>query len=485
MKRVICCGGGMAAIWFALCLPESIELLWVLEDDPNQSNSYMAKGGLAVPVSAEDIEVHVQDTLRAGGGRCDEAVVRRIISNAPALFDSLREQGIVFDETPGREGGHQVARIRSIEDRTGMFLVDQLWEKVKQRKNTIFLHGYAAIRLEAEAGIWKAIHLAELATGKCVRLEAAAMVLATGGTGNLFIHPTNGPHANGEGLAMAEEIGAVVKDLEFIQFHPTRLYAPSLNENVLITEAFRGAGAIIRGWEGEDLMQKVHPMGSLAPRDIISQAMFRYMEETGNPYVWLDFSAVDNNHFQTRFPYLYQLAQQHRFMEQRRFPVTPAAHYQCGGLVVNEQASTNISGLYAIGEVACTGLHGANRLASNSLLELFHYGKICADIIAKDEQLGPNHQDETKVLTVSPMMLGHWHHRIQELMWKYYGIIRHQDLMVEGLEQLELLREGVETIKGAELNQRRLLLRLHAATLIAKAALARKESAGCHLVEAE
>ncbi len=481
MKRVVCIGGGLAAIYFSLVLSEEIELYLILGEGPEDSNSYLAKGGIAVSLDIADQSAHIKDTLVAGAGLCDPQIVKEVIENSSSILQDLKARGLYFDSNPSKEGGHSIARIQHISDQTGKFLVEKLWADLKKRKNTHFLYHTVATQLIIEKGICKGLTIANYLEGTCKNIFADNVVLASGGCGNLYAQHTNGIGANGEGAGMAMRAGLLLQDMAFIQFHPTKMYLEGKLENILVTEAFRGAGAVLRDNKGDDFMKDLHPLSSLAPRDIVSLGMFLNMEESKEKHVWLDFSKVDTQHFMLSFPYLFDAVKRAGFLSQEKIPVTPAAHYQCGGVLVDSNSASSIPGLFAIGEVARTGLHGANRLASNSLLELFHFAaKLASSEIIQTNNYGAGEDELISLKIQKPLELLPIENNLKELMWHSFGICRNLAHMEIAKGELDSFLPIIKNFEADYLFAKRLRNRIETAKAIAIAAIERTESLGCH-----
>ncbi len=485
-KRIICIGNGLAAMNLALYLDEDTELFIVGTATIAGTNSYLAKGGIAIPLDEADIQKHINDTLIAGDGLCNKTAVEGIIGKAPGLITRLGRLGVVFDKSISLEGGHSKARIRHLSDETGKHLITQLYEKVLGKPNIRLLTPYDAVELFMHDNRCKGVYISPKGTNTLELITADAVVLATGGCGNLFLHHTNTGNANGEGYAMAYKAGATMRNMEFMQFHPTKFYTTTSAENVLITEAFRGAGAVIRNATGDDIMQPVHKLGSLAPRDIVSRTMYEQMRTTHQPHLWLDYKDVNPYLMQESFPAVQHLCYENGLHHTRHIPVSPAAHYMCGGIETDLTGQTSVPNLFAVGEVACTGLHGANRLASNSLLELFIVSEqmaTCMNVMKPEilhtrlsvEYPSINHEDKANQMTTA----------LQQIMWNHFGIVRHPESMKEGLYHLKCLQEQLYSTKSAVsgIRLKRVQNSILTATLIAEAASARKESKGCHYID--
>ncbi len=488
-KRVICAGSGLAALNFALHTDKDTEVLIIAADEFNNSNSFMAKGGVAVPTSDCDIEQHIRDTITAGDEMCNADAVEDIITNGIKLAADMKKGGFLFDETLGKEGGHSTHRILHVGDETGKHLVNHIAEKVKQRTNIRVLQHCCLLELYVEHGICKGALIGNTLSHSAEWIYADAVVLATGGCGNLYRNNTNSSLANGEGYAVAFRAGAALSGMEFMQFHPTMLLPDNHHTNFLVTEAFRGAGAVLKDMDMHELMKDVHPMGSLAPRDIVSRTIFRYLQQKNVPAVWLDFSVVNMDFFKKEFPALYRICEQSGFLPAAKIPVTPAAHYMCGGVKTNLFAETDISKLYAIGEVACTGLHGANRLASNSLLELLIMSERAALQINMLKSEAKNKTIKCKTSAVNlDAKLNAIQSDLQSVMWSGAGIIRNEKGMKNAVERLHISEQELLSLYDDALihiGLKQLLNRVQTALLIAESALKRKENRGCHFREDE
>lgn len=484
MESVIVIGSGLAAIHFVNCLPENIEISWVLGKGNNQSNSYLAKGGIAISTLNKDLKEHIQDSIVAGCGICNENIVREVVEGSKDVFSRLKREGILFDEEPSKEGGHSRSRIQHVSDQTGKFLVEQLWQQILKKRNTRLLFNWVLADLVIEGNACVGTDICNLKTGSQRRIFADGIVLATSGCGNLFQYHTNSNEANGEGYAIASRAGAKLRDMEFMQFHPTKLYSENLNENILITEAFRGAGAKLVGQHEKDFMLQYYKMGSLAPRDIVALGIYKQMIHDGSPYVWLDFSEVNEDDFRNKFPYLFEIISHKSYLKDQKIPVTPAAHYQCGGVEVDAHCRTNIARLFAVGEVARTGLHGANRLASNSLLELLYFSEKLANTISqmptlveRDTILLPNLKLGNSIEIADLMK------ELKYLMWDCFGIVRTQKQMTNGLIKLNRMHQNLLQIDTETLAHKRFKNALETAIIIAISALNRNESIGCHQLQ--
>src|SRR6058998_4329411 len=432
-------GSGIAGLFFALQVAPHGRVAVITKKNRAESNTNYAQGGIAAVTSKEDsFELHVRDTLQAGAGLCKEAVVRTIVEEGPERIAELIELGMKFSEREvpgpngareldlGREGGHSKRRILRAKDVTGREIERALLSAVAQRPNIQIFENHLAIDLlttqklaqrdkavtpvQAPAGTlqssgdspktmettWQArrppgvdrcvgVYVLANKTGRVETFVAPVVLLATGGCGKVYLYTTNPDIATGDGVAMAYRAGATIANMEFIQFHPTCLYHPKA-KSFLISEAVRGEGGVLKTVDGVEFMDKYHLLKSLAPRDVVARAIDSEMKRSGADHVLLDITHKPAPFISERFPNIYQTCLRYGMdITREPIPVVPAAHYQCGGVLTNVDGETEIAGLYAVGEVACTGLHGANRLASNSLLEAL----VCAHRAAMKVMANP------------------------------------------------------------------------------------------------
>src|ERR671934_429302 len=379
-------GSGIAGLSFALKVAKHGSVAVITKRKGADSNTAWAQGGIACVTSDEDsFELHVRDTLEAGAGLCDEKVVRTIVTEGPEAIRELMEVGVHFDERDvsghreldlGREGGHSKRRVLHVQDVTGREIENKLLVALSRSPQVQLLENHTAIDLITAAKLGFAtedrclgLYSLDEKTGNVETIRSDRVVLATGGCGKVYLYTTNPDIATGDGVAVAWRAGATIANMEFVQFHPTCLFHPKA-KSFLISEAIRGEGGILRNNRGEDFMKRHHPSGSLAPRDIVARAIDAEIKRSGAKCVFLDITDRSPEFIQERFPHIYQTCLRFGIdMSKQAIPVVPAAHYQCGGIKTDVNGATSLYGLYAIGEVACTGLHGANRLASNSLLE--------------------------------------------------------------------------------------------------------------------
>jgi len=381
-------GSGIAGLSLALKAAKHGSVAVVTKRKGADTNTAWAQGGIACVTSDEDsFELHVRDTLEAGAGLCDENVVRTIVTEGPARIQELVDLGVQFDEREvsghrefdlGREGGHSKRRVLHVQDVTGKEIENALLGELNRCASSghvDLLENHVAVDLITAAKLGFAtedrclgVYVLDEKTGEVKTIRSDRIVLATGGCGKVYLYTTNPDIATGDGVAMAWRAGVTIANMEFIQFHPTCLFHPKA-KSFLISEAVRGEGGISRNNRGEDFMKRYDSRGSLAPRDIVARAIDAEIKRSGAQCVFLDITDKPVEFLRERFPNIYETCMRFGIdMSKQPIPVVPAAHYQCGGIKTDVNGATSLPGLYAIGEVGCTGLHGANRLASNSLL---------------------------------------------------------------------------------------------------------------------
>lgn len=501
-------GSGIAGLSFALKAAQQGKVAVLAKTSSDETNTYYAQGGIAAVTGADDsLELHVRDTLAAGAGLCDEAVVRTIVSEGPERVEELVRLGMRFSEEEGesadgerhydlgREGGHSRRRVLHAKDATGREIQRALLAAVARHPNICFFENHFAIDLITtrklgidEVNKCLGVYVLDKNTGQVATFAAPVTLLATGGCGKVYLYTTNPDVATGDGVAMAYRAGAPIANMEFIQFHPTCLFHRKA-KSFLITEAIRGEGGILKNVEGATFMNGVHPMESLAPRDIVARAIDSEMKRTGADNVCLDVTHKSAAFLIERFPNVYATCLRLGIdIARDQIPVVPAAHYQCGGVVADADGLTEIEGLLAVGEVACTGLHGANRLASNSLLE----GLVCAHRAAEwlrknpmapsvavipDWQRG-RAQDPDELVVVS-----HNWDEIRRCMWDYVGIVRTTKRLMRARKRIENLQGEIQqyywdfVVTGDLLELRNIVT---VAEMIIHCALQRPESRGLH-----
>jgi L-aspartate oxidase len=501
-------GSGLAGLFFALKVAPRQRVAIVTKKDRAESNTNYAQGGIAAVTSKEDsIELHVRDTLAAGAGLCKEPVVRAIVGEGPARIAELIELGMKFSERDaqdedggrqldlGQEGGHSKRRILHAKDATGREIERALLKVASRQPNIEMLEDHLAIDLitsqklgQAGANRCLGAYVFDKQGNRVWTFVAPVTVLATGGCGKVYLYTTNPDIATGDGVAMAYRAGAAVANMEFIQFHPTCLYHPQA-KSFLISEAVRGEGGVLRTFGGAEFMDAYHPLKSLAPRDVVARAIDSEMKKSGAEHVWLDITHKPARFIIERFPTIYQTCLRYGIdITKELIPVVPAAHYQCGGVVTSVDGATDIAGLYAVGEVACTGLHGANRLASNSLLEALVCAHRAAQHAAKNLsppadlqiplwQSGDAHNPDEMVV------VSHNWDEIRRCMWDYVGIVRTNKRLARAQKRIANLQQEIHEyywnfIVTADLLELRNIATV--AELIVRCALMRPESRGLH-----
>jgi L-aspartate oxidase len=498
---VVVVGRGAAGLALALRLPATLSIAVLSKGDVRQSSTYWAQGGMAAVLHARDsVDAHVEDTLRAGAGLCHRDAVELAVSQSRGIVDWLADLGVDFDlrddidasQSPeyhlAQEGGHSHRRIVHAADRTGGAIGDVLEARAREAGNIELLPGRLAVDIILRDGRCRGLYVFDVERDCVDVFEAGAVVLASGGASKAYLYTTNPDGASGDGIAMAWRAGCRVANLEFNQFHPTCLYHPEA-KSFLITEALRGEGATLQLPGGERFMPRFDERAELAPRDIVARAIDHEMKRLGIDCVFLDIrhqsEAFLRDHFPTIFERCLGLGID---ISRDRIPVVPAAHYTCGGVVVDGAGRTDVDGLYAIGECSFTGLHGANRMASNSLLECLVYAQTAAaDIEARSAAMGgasPPPWDESRVTdSDEDVVISHNWHELRRCMWDYVGIVRSTKRLQRALRRVQLLQgEIAEYYGNYKVSPDLLELRNLAmvAELMIRCAMARRESRGLH-----
>ncbi len=502
-------GSGVAGLFYALQVADHGKVAVITKKEKKDSNTNLAQGGIAAVVDrADSYESHVADTMAAGAGLCHRDVVEMVVHDGPQQIEKLIALGVRFTEASEpagiaydltREGGHSTRRILHAADWTGREIEKALVSHCQEHENITIFENMAAIDLltaEKYLGVprqddvcWGGYAL-DCTSGIVHTFIARCTMVATGGAGKVYLFTTNPDIATGDGVAMAYRAGALIANMEFIQFHPTCLYHPK-TKNFLISESVRGEGGILRRLDGSEFMAAYHPAKELAPRDIVARAIDNEMKITGDDCVFLDITHLDADYLKNRFPLIYSTCKQLGIdITREPIPVVPAAHYQCGGIVVDQRGHTSLPRLYAGGEAACTGLHGANRLASNSLLEAVVYASRAArDAVARirdDREEMPSFPEWVythKTDKDENVVISHNWDEIRRLMWSYVGIVRSQKRLLRAKNRINmLLHEIREYYWDKALSSDLLELRNIAviADLIITAALYRHESRGLH-----
>jgi len=501
-------GSGVAGLSFALNVCQEGKVTIITKKSHTESNTNYAQGGIASVWSKDDsADLHIKDTLKAGAGLCHQDAVELVIRDGPERIQELIKWGVEFSRSRGgelalgREGGHSRDRIVHAGDLTGAEIEKALVARAKECGNIEMLENHVAIDLITVPKVrerkipptgtrcWGA-YVLDVEGKKILTILAKVVLLCTGGAGRVYLHTTNPDIATGDGIAMAYRAGAKIANLEFMQFHPTTLYPPK-HQSFLITEAVRGFGGILRTQDGHAFMEDYNPLKDLAPRDIVARAIDRELKRRGEDYVLLDITHKDADEVRQRFPHIYKTLMEAGIdMTRELIPVVPAAHYMCGGVVTDTSGRTSIQGLYAAGEVAMTGVHGANRLASNSLLEAVVFAHRAAITAANElREISdrfpsvPRWSDEGTMNHEEWILISHDKQEIQRLMWDYVGIVRSNLRLLRAQRRVDLIAEEINSfywktpVSEGILELRNIAL---VAQLIIFCALTRRESRGLH-----
>ena len=482
-------GSGIAGLRAAAELAPAGDVLVLTKADASESNTGYAQGGIAAAVGPDDSpERHGADTIRAGDGLCDEAAVSVLVGEGPRYVQQLIAWGARFDRHPdggldlGREGAHSVRRVLHAGDSTGREIGRVLWERASAARRIRVLENTLATDLVIEGGRCAGVRFLDRAGGQATAIGRATL-LATGGAGQIFRETTNPRVATGDGIAMAYRAGARVADLEFVQFHPTALNVVDA-PRFLISEAVRGEGARLVNSRGETFMTRYDPSGDLASRDVVSRAIARESDLTGSG-VWLSLGELDAEFVHRRFPMISEMCRQLGLdLARDLIPVGPAAHYIMGGVQTDLDARTSIPGLFAAGEVACTGVHGANRLASNSLLEGLVFGARAASAMLLEPPVGLSVPVDPLQQRAQPQVVELGEDELRDLMWRCAGVFRDEAGLRVAVTRLDAAWEHVVELqrRGTSFDWPgwRLVSLITVGRLIARAALRRRESRGAH-----
>jgi L-aspartate oxidase len=498
-------GSGVAGLSFALEASAHGDVLLVTKRSADESNTKYAQGGIAAVLSSEDsFEAHVSDTRTAGAGLCHDLAVEVCVREGPGRIKALRDIGTRFDLAEGAgkddadldlhlEGGHSARRLAHAADMTGREVERALLEAVARAPRVRLLESHTAIDLITRAKyggpeVCAGAYVLDESTGKVMTIVARAVVLASGGAGKVYLYTSNPDVATGDGVAMAFRAGAEVSNMEFYQFHPTCLFHPQARR-FLLSEAMRGEGAVLRLPDGSQFMKKHHPRGELAPRDVVARAIDFEMKRTGAEHVWLDITDKKPDFVRERFPGIHEECLRWGIdITRQPIPVVPAAHYMCGGITTNLEGRTTIPGLWAIGECACTGLHGANRLGSNSLLEGLVFAHRAAQELEKIDRSGllpdvPDWEVGSAEASAEAVIITQNWDELRRLMWNYVGIVRSDSRLRRAARRIALLQEEIAEYYWRYFITRDLLELRNIATvaqLIVECASTRRESRGLH-----
>ena len=502
-------GSGIAGMSFALKVADKGKVAILCKTQLEEANTALAQGGIASVTKATDkFENHIKDTLIAGDGACDEEVVRMVVENAPEQIKQLVEWGVDYDKDENgnfdlhKEGGHSDFRILHHKDSSGAEVQNSLIKKIKQHPNIEVFENHFAIDIITQHHLGQVVrhttpniecygvYVLNPKTRRVHTFLSKVTMMATGGIGHIYQTTTNPPIATGDGISMVYRAKGLVKDMEFVQFHPTSLYNPADNPSFLITEAMRGYGAVLRNQKGEEFMYKYDKRGSLAPRDIVARSIDTEMKIAGCDYVYLDVTHKPAEETKEHFPMIYEKCLSIGIdITKDYIPVVPAAHYLCGGIMVDMNARTTIKYLYAAGECSCTGLHGANRLASNSLLEAIVYADKAAkhalsiiDTIKINDKI-PLWNDEGTSLNEEMVLITQSVKEVGQIMSNYVGIVRSNLRLKRASDRLDIIYKETEDLFDRSVVTKEICeLRniITAGYLVIKMAMERKESRGLH-----
>ncbi|OPY14417.1 MAG: L-aspartate oxidase [Syntrophus sp. PtaB.Bin001] len=503
-------GSGIAGLSFAIRAAELGTVAIATKKEKSESNTNYAQGGIAAVHDPSDrFEYHIRDTLLCGAGLCKEDVVDFVVREGPERIQELLDWGVEFTKAKpgsssiydlGREGGHSMRRVLHAKDLTGSEIERALNEKASSNPNIHVYENHLAVDLIMSSAITGeangpsnrclGAYVLDINHNRVHTFIAKYIILATGGAGKVYLITTNPDIATADGIAMAYRAGALISNMEFIQFHPTCLYHPEA-KSFLISEAVRGEGGILKLRSGETFMEKYHPMKSLAPRDVVAKAIDTELKKSGEEFVLLDISHKDREFILNRFPNIYQKCLEFGIdMTSEAIPVVPAAHYLCGGVVVNHYGETNIERLFALGEVSCTGLHGANRLASNSLLEAVVYAHRAfvrvSEMFSQSREVSvtiPPWGQQQAIESDESVVVSHNWDEIRRCMWNYVGIVRSDKRLERAKRRIDMInREIDEYYQQFFITKDLIELRNIATTalLIVRCAQMRKESRGLH-----
>ena len=492
-------GGGISGLTLAIKLAELAKdqkILIITKETLIDCNTYNAQGGIAcVWDKTDSFEKHFQDTVIAGDGLCDENIVKEIITQAPERINELIDLGVSFNRNEngqydfGREGGHSQRRVFHVDDLTGEAIQNVLIKNITKLSNIEIKENWCAVNLYAQNFKCYGAYVLDQNNKEIHNIAAKAVILATGGAGKIYLYTTNPDVASGDGIAMAYRAGATITNMEFIQFHPTCLYHPYA-KSFLISEALRGEGAILRDVYGNEFMEKYHPLKELAPRDIVSRAIDAELKRSGDDYVYLDIASYkDATFIKKKFPRIYENCLKFNIdITKEPIPIVPAAHYCCGGVMAKIDGTTDVNNLFVIGESACTGFHGANRLASNSLLEGLVSAHECANILKeKISKLKikefPEWEPGNAVPSTEAVIITQNWDEIRRFMWNYVGIVRTDKRLKRAKKRINLLLDEIDQYYWDFKIEKNLVELRNLATvakIIIVSAISRKESRGIH-----
>ncbi|MDA9636375.1 L-aspartate oxidase [SAR86 cluster bacterium] len=492
---ILVIGSGAAGLTASLELAKDFKVTLISKETFVDSSTWYAQGGIAAVLAENDTtESHIKDTLIAGDGLCDEKAVRFCIENGKSAIKWLIDSGVSFTKNESgsdyhltKEGGHSHRRVIHAADTTGKEVSDSLAAKVLKDKNITILENHLAVDLITEDQVCKGAYVFDKEREQVITISASSTILATGGASKIYLYTSNPDGASGDGFALAWRAGCTLSNMEFNQFHPTCLYHPEA-KSFLISEALRGEGAKLINHENKEFMKNYDSREELAPRDVVSRSIDEEMKKTGKDCVYLDISHKSEKEIKKSFPAIHTKCLEFGFdITKTSIPVVPAAHYTCGGVKTDLKGRTNIDSLYVIGETSCTGLHGANRMASNSLLECVVFAKSAADDI-KINFVPNSHNlsnwDNSKVIRAGEnIVISHNWDATRRLMWDYVGVVRSDDRLKKAKEKIKLIHDEVEDFyRNYEISSDFIELRnlVLVARIVIESASRRFESRGLH-----
>ncbi len=493
-------GSGLSGLNFSLRVADAGDVIILTKKHKTDANTNYAQGGIAVVMSEEDsVESHIEDTMKAGEGICDYNAVKIMVEEGIKYVKELIEIGVRFSKkiVNGKEvydlwqeGGHSHRRILHSEDLTGKEIEHTLLSRIREKRNIRIFENILVYDLIIDDNRCIGVNAIDLDTNEFIKIYSKITILCSGGGCQVYLHTTNPEIATGDGIAMGVKAGCSVGNLEFVQFHPTTLYSKKERErNILISEAVRGEGGILIDKRGRRFMEDFHPLRELAPRDVVARAIDKVLKDTGDEYVFLDLRNIDKDKIKNKFPNIYRYCLEENIdITSEPIPVVPAAHYLCGGIVTDLWGKTDIENLYASGEVAYTGVHGANRLASNSLLEALVFSSRAAEdakrkindfreIYSYSEKISKSNSEFEEI------MVSHLIKEIKQTMWDYVGIVRSDERLEKALKRFQVILDDVkDIITRAKITKSVIELRNLAIIgyLITISAYRRKESRGLH-----
>ena len=493
--QVLIIGGGAAGLTAAIELAKDFKVSVISKETIIDSSTWYAQGGIAAVMGEKDtFEEHIEDTLEVGDGISNKEAVSYCVKNSKIAIDWLMEMGVNFTKTKDgdklhltQEGGHSQRRVAHSKDTTGKEVSNSLIKQARKTKNISIFENHLAVNLISKNKTCLGAYVFDKKKEKVITFKSDTTILASGGASKVYLYTSNPDGTSGDGMALAWRAGCELSNMEFNQFHPTCLYHPEA-KSFLISEALRGEGAVLLNHENKRFMKKYHSKSELAPRDIVARSIDEEMKKTGKDFMFLDISHQPKNMILKSFPAIHKRCLEYGFdITKEKIPIVPAAHYSCGGVKTGLSGETNIERLYAVGETSCTGLHGANRMASNSLLECIVFAKSAASDIKKNYSNNKSilkEWDNSKVIRSGEnVLISHNWDETRRLMWDYVGVVRSNDRLQKAKEKIKIIEKEVDSFyKNFELSSDFIELRnlVLVSKLIIESSILRKESRGLH-----